>query len=93
MVAGEHRVKGRGNAVWNKEGAQALLPIRSAPCAVPSQKIATWSAERASGPTRPAGAFEKRPWFCAVSALRSLTYGEGKEKREALAPRLMGRGR
>ena len=29
----------------------------------------------------------------AVSALRSLTYGEGKEKREALAPRLLGRGR
>ena len=30
---------------------------------------------------------------CAISALRSLTYGEGKEKREALAPRLLGRGR
>ena len=40
------------------------------------------------------GAFAKVPQeTCAISALRSLTYGEGKEKREALAPRLLGRGR
>ena len=49
LVADEHRAKGRGNAAWNKEGAKALLLIRSASCAVPSQKIATWSAEEAGG--------------------------------------------
>ena len=49
-VADEHRVKGRRKVAWNKEGALALLLIRSASCAVPSQKIATWSAEKARVP-------------------------------------------
>ena len=49
MVADEHRVKGRRKVAWSKEGALALLLIRSASCAVPSQKIATWSAEEAGG--------------------------------------------
>ena len=94
-MAGEHRVKGRGNAAWNKEGAQALLPIRSAPCAVTSYLNRHGGAPGGRAcPQGQAGRLRKgAPVTRAVSALRSLTYGEGKEKREALAPRLIGRGR
>ena len=60
-----------------------------------SQKIAAVEC-REGAPARKGrrGAFAEVPQeTCAGSALRSLTYGEGKEKREALAPRLLGRGR
>ena len=61
-----------------------------------SQKIATVERRKARLPFARAGGApsQKVPQVArAVSALRSLTHGEGKEKREALAPRLMGRGR
>ena len=69
-------MKGRGNAAW----------ITGPSCAVTSQKIAT--VERRKGaPVRKGrrGAFAKVPQVTrAVSALRSLTYGEGKENEKAL---------
>ena len=68
-------MKGRGNAAW----------IAGPSCAVPSQKIATWSAERRAGLIAKArGRLQKAPRFCAVSALRSLTHVRGRKKEKAL---------
>ena len=85
--------EGRSNAAPSTEGRS---PTPGQPCSVTSYQIAT--VERRNG--APAqrlggrGASQKVPQVTrAVSALRSLTYGEGKEKREALAPRLMERVR
>ena len=78
-------MKGRGNAVLDRRSI-----LRGA---VAKNR----HVERREGaPARKGrrGAFAEVPQVTrAVSALRSLTYGEGKEKREALAPRLLGRGR
>ena len=65
------------------------------PCSVTSYQIAT--VERRNG--APAqrlggrGAFAEVPQeTCAVSALRSLTYGEGKEKKGGAGPAPDGKG-
>ena len=93
MVADEHRVKGRRKVAWSKEGALALLLIRSASCAVPSQKIATWSAGRASGLRKARGRLQKAPRFLRRLGAPLPHACEGREKREALAPRRIERGR
>jgi hypothetical protein len=84
--------KGRGNTVPSG-GAK---PQPGQPCSVTSYQIATVERREGAPALRQGGrgAFAKVPQeTCAISALRSLTYGEGKENREALAPRLLGRGR
>ena len=79
-------MKVRGNAA---EGHRSIL------CGDVVNKSPRWSAGKARLSARAGGApFAKVPQeTCAGPALRSLTYGEGKEKRKALAPRLLGRGR
>ena len=86
--------KGRGNTAWSTEGAKPYSDRSSLLGDVVSNRHGGAPGRRACPAQGRAGCLAKVPQeTCAVSALRSLTCGEGKEKREALAPRLLGRGR